>query len=220
LVRGLVGIGAEKLGVGFPFALSRIYHLNYRQYMLAQTVELKLKQASAVLGVDPKDLQNLVQFKVLRPRRRKSVYWFDNRILLEAKVALYLKESLGASTEVLARFTRALSTSLLEEETAGLRYLWLSSRPASGREPIEVRIPLRNLTRELEGQLPRANVYRDLPRGRKRPGWKREFARGLEAAAQDLSGVTESAIRAAIRAHRAGKKRSPEITVGPKERST
>ena len=33
-------------------------------------VELKLKQASAVLGIDPKDLQNLVQFQVLRPRRR------------------------------------------------------------------------------------------------------------------------------------------------------
>jgi hypothetical protein len=33
-----------------------------------QSVELKLKQASAVLGVAPKDLQNLVQFKVLRQR--------------------------------------------------------------------------------------------------------------------------------------------------------
>jgi hypothetical protein len=33
-----------------------------------QGVELKLKQASAVLGVPPKELQNLVQFGVLRPR--------------------------------------------------------------------------------------------------------------------------------------------------------
>ena len=37
-----------------------------------KTVELKLKQASAVLGVDPKELQNLVQFKVLRPSRRDN----------------------------------------------------------------------------------------------------------------------------------------------------
>jgi hypothetical protein len=37
-----------------------------------QSVELKLKQASAVLGVAPKDLQNLVQFKVLRPPRRDT----------------------------------------------------------------------------------------------------------------------------------------------------
>jgi hypothetical protein len=74
-----------------------------------EAIELKLKQASAVLGVAPKDLQNLVQFKVLRPIRRDSFYWFDNRLLLEAKVALYLKESLGTSTEVLVLFTRALS---------------------------------------------------------------------------------------------------------------
>lgn len=183
-----------------------------------QTVELKLKQASAVLGVDPKDLQNLVQFKVLRPPRRDSFYWFDNRLLLEAKVAFYLKESLGTSTEVLARFTRALSNNLKEEEPTRFRYVWLRSRPARGREPIEVRIPLRNLAKELEQQLPRATVYQDLPRGRKRPGWKREFKRSLEAAARDLSGVTESQIIEAVRGYRAGKKRLPEITVGGSRR--
>src|ERR1700694_4065894 len=115
-----------------------------------RSVELKLKQASAVLGVDPKDLQNLVQFKVLRPPRRDSFYWFDNRLLLEAKVAFYLKESLGTSTEVLARFTQALSNNLQEEEPTSFRYVWLRSRPATGSEPIEVRIPLRNLPREGE----------------------------------------------------------------------
>ena len=57
-----------------------------------EAVELKLKQASAVLGVAPKDLQNLVHFKVLRPSRRDSIYRFDNRLLLEAKIALYLKD--------------------------------------------------------------------------------------------------------------------------------
>src|SRR6266849_2673255 len=184
-----------------------------------QTVELKLKQASAVLGVNPKDLQNLVQFKVLHPTRRNSFYWFDSRLLLEAKVAFYLKESLGTSTEVLARFTQALSDNLKEEESARSRYVWLRSRPARGREPIEVRIPLRTLARELEQQLPRAAVYRDLPRGRKRPGWKREFARSLEAAARDLSGVTESQIMQAIRGYRAERRRLPEITVGGPKRS-
>src|ERR1700731_3395006 len=127
-----------------------------------QSVELKLKQASAVLGVAPKDLQNLVQFKVLRPPRRDGLYWFDNRHLLEAKVAFYLKESLGASTEVLARFTQALSNCLRKEETTKFRYVWIRSRPATSRDPIEVRIPLRNLAKELEQQLPRAAVYRDL----------------------------------------------------------
>ena len=49
-------------------------------------VEFKLKQASAVLGVPAKDLQNLVQLKVIRPARRDNLYWFDSRLLLEAKL--------------------------------------------------------------------------------------------------------------------------------------
>ena len=89
-----------------------------------EAIELKLKQASAVLGVAPKDLQNLVQFKVLRPIRRDNFYWFDNRLLLEAKIAFYLKESLGASTDVLALFMRALF-SLKDEDVATVRYLSL-----------------------------------------------------------------------------------------------
>jgi len=183
-----------------------------------EALELKLKQASAVLGVPPKDLQNLVQFKVLRPTRRNSLYWFDRRLLLEAKVALYLKESLGSSTEVLALFTRALPD-FRNEDVTRVRYLCLRSRPAKGREPIEVRIPLRDLAKELKEQLPAAAVYQDLPRGRKRAGWKREFTRTLEAAAKDLSGVTESQIAEAIRGFRAEKKKLPEITVAPSKKT-
>lgn len=179
---------------------------------------LKLKQASAVLGVTPKDLQNLVQFKVLRPTRRDNFYWFDNRLLLEAKVALYLKDSLGTSTEVLARFTQALSN-LNDEQMRGTRYLSLQSRPSKNRKPVEVRIPLADLAKELKEQLPLASVYQDLPRGRKRPGWKREFVRSLEAAAQDLSGVTEPQIGEVIRGIRAEKKRLPEITVEPSRKT-
>ena len=160
-----------------------------------------------------------MQFEVLHPPHRNSFYWFDNRLLLEAKVAFYLKESLGTSTEVLARFTQAISNRLKEEEPARARYMWLRSQPAGGREPIEVRIPLRNLARELEQQLPRAAVHPDLPRGRKRPGWKREFARSLAAASRDLSGVTAPQIMDTIRGYRAEKKRLPEITAGGSRRS-
>ena len=55
-----------------------------------QAVELKLKQPSAILGVPAKDLQNLLQLKVIRPARWNNFYWFNNRLLLEAKVAFYL----------------------------------------------------------------------------------------------------------------------------------
>ena len=183
-----------------------------------QPVELKLKQASAVLGVEPKDLQNLVQLKVVRPPRRDRFYWFDNRLLLEAKVAFYLKDSLGASSALLARFTEAVSEGLRRWEPRRLSYVRLRSRPARGRETIEVGIPLRGLAKELEEQLPRAALYQDLPRGRKRPGWKREFARGLHAAAADISDVSESEIIRAIRGYRAEKKSSPEITLVSRKR--
>lgn len=187
---------------------------------MRQSVELKLKQASAVLGVDAKDLQNLVQFKVLRPRRRDSLYLFDNRLLLAAKVAFYLKESLGTPTDLLARFTEALSNSLKQDERPRPRYVWLCSRPSKDREGIEVRIPLANLAKELEEQLPRAAECRDLPRGRKRSGWKREFTGKLQAAARDLSGVTESQIAETIRRYRSEKKRLPEITVVRSQKSS
>ncbi len=183
-----------------------------------RVVELKLKQASAVLGVSSKDLQNLVQLNVLRPSRRDAYYWFDTRRLLEAKVAFYLKESLGASTDVLARFTQALSSSISDEDWIKLRYLRMSSRPARGREAIEVLIPLRNLAKELDEQLPRARLYQDLPRGRKRAGWKRELVRNLEAAADDLAGITPEQVRSAIRGYRAEKKGLPEVTVGGEKR--
>jgi hypothetical protein len=58
-----------------------------------------------------------------------------------------------------------------------------------------------------------------LPRGRKRPGWKREFTRSLAAAADDLSGVTEVQVAQAIRGFRAEKKRLPEITVAPSRKT-
>jgi hypothetical protein len=183
-------------------------------------VELKLKQASAVLGVPPKDLQNLVQLKVLRPPRRDRFYWFDANLLLEAKLAFYLKESLGTSTEVLARFTDVLSRNLREQEAMKSRYVWLRSKAARNREAIEIRIPIRDLAKELEEQLPRAAAHQDLPRGRKRAGWKREFLRNVKAAARDLSDVKASEISEAVRSYRAEKRLLPEISVGePKKRA-
>jgi len=50
---------------------------------------LKLKQASAVLRVEPKELQNLVQFGVVKPKRVGMVpIFFDKETLLTAKVAV------------------------------------------------------------------------------------------------------------------------------------
>src|SRR5215472_17613662 len=99
-----------------------------------RTVTLKLKQASVVLGVPPKDLQNLVQMGVVRPARRRNVCWFDASVLLEAKVAFYLKESLGSSSDLLARFTEALSQNLDRTEMSDLGDICLRSRPLNGTD--------------------------------------------------------------------------------------
>jgi hypothetical protein len=178
-----------------------------------QTVTLKLKQASLVLGVPAKDLQNLVQLGVIRPMRRDRVCWFDTNLLLKAKVAFYLKESLGSSSDLLARFTEALSHNLDTADTGTLRDICLRSRPFNGTDAVEIKIPIRSLARELEDQIPLASAYKDLPRGRKRSGWKKGFLRSVQKAAADLGNLSEEEILRTVRESRLGRKKQPEITV-------
>jgi hypothetical protein len=178
-----------------------------------QNVALKLKQASAVLGVPPKDLQNLVQLGVIRPSRRGNVYRFDANVLLEAKVAFYLKESLGSSSDLLAKFTEALSQNFGKVGMKDLTDIYLCSRPPDGLNAVEIKIPVRSLARELEGQIPLANAYKDLPKGRKRSGWKKDFLRSVQKAAADLGDISNEKILTTVREYRSGRKKLPEITV-------
>jgi hypothetical protein len=174
-----------------------------------QQIELKLKQASAVLGATPKDVQNLVQFRLVRPRRRNGVYWFDANALLTANVVLYLKDSLGASTASLLRVIQAAArVPGFIEGTA--ETLSITFRRSSSRRPLEIRIPLRLLAEDLEKRLPLAEAARDLPRGRKRPGWKREFRTAAQEAASALGNVSDADVMKAIREYRSGK---PELKV-------
>ncbi|HLJ90792.1 MAG TPA: hypothetical protein VKZ53_28565 [Candidatus Angelobacter sp.] len=178
-----------------------------------QTVILKLKQASIALGVLPKDLQNLVQMGVICPARRRNVCWFDMKVLLEAKVAFYLKESLGSSSELLARFTEAFSENLGQVETKDPRDICLRSRPLNHTDAVEIKIPVRSLARELKNQIPLASAFKDLPKGRKRPGWKKDFLRSIRKAAADLDDISEGEILKVVRESRVGQKKLPEITV-------
>jgi len=92
-----------------------------------RTVQLKLKQASAVLEIPPKELQNLVQFGVLKPKQRAGLFVFDTTTLYAAKVALFLKTALGTNTELLSEFTGALLNrlpSFPEEQAAILVFGW------------------------------------------------------------------------------------------------
>jgi len=178
-----------------------------------QTLTLKLKQASVVLGVPPKDLQNLVQLGVIRPARRNRVCWFDANLLLEAKVAFYLKEALGSSSDLLARFTEAFSKILGKAKIRDLEDICLRSRPLNGTKGVEIKIPVRSLARELEDQIPLASAYKDLPKGRKRAGWKKELLQSVQKAAVDLGDLSEEKILKTVREYRSGPKKLPEITV-------
>ena len=173
---------------------------------------LKLKQASAVLQIRPKELQNLVQFGVVKPRRLEGTYFFDANALMVAKVASYLKESLGTRTSVLSKLMEAFSASEEEFKSENPKYIIFNCRLAAEEEPIKLGVPFRALGEQIEERMSRADLYKDLPRGKKRRGWKKEFLESLTEAAKDIGEVSEEEILRTVRSYRK-ERRAPEITV-------
>ena len=174
--------------------------------------KLKLKQASAVLRIPPKELQNLVQFGVVRPKRSEGTYLFDMDALLVAKVASCLKESLGMRTSVLAELMNAFLVSKGKLKSENPKYVIFSCRLSADEEPIKLGVPFRALGEQIEDRLGRADLYKDLPRGRKRRGWKKEFLQSLTEAAMEVGEVSEEVILRTVRAYRK-EKRTPVISV-------
>jgi len=174
--------------------------------------KLKLKQASAVLQVQPKELQNLVQFGVVKPQRSAGTYFFDMKILLTAKVALYLKELLGTRTSTLSKLMDAFRASEDKFRTQNPNYVVFSCRLTAEEEPIKLGVPFRALEEQVAERMNRADLYKDLPRGRKRRGWKKEFLQSLSEAAKNIGDISEEEILRTVRAYRKDK-RAPEITV-------
>ena len=173
---------------------------------------LKLKQASAVLRVPPKELQNLVQFGIVKPKRKDGSYLFDKGTLLTAKVAIRLKESLGTRANVLSKLIQALRASEKELGRKNPEYIVFTCRFSNQEEPIKLGVPFRSLNEEVEQEMSRADLYRDLPRGRKRPGWKKEFLAVLSDAAKDMGDISEDEILRKIRSYR-DERRKGQITV-------
>jgi hypothetical protein len=173
---------------------------------------LKLKQASAVLQIRPKELQNLVQFGLVKPQRSDGTHLFDTNTLLVAKVASCLKESLGARTTLLVKFMDAFGASEEDLRAKNPKYVVFECRLGSEQEPVKIAVPFRALGDRIEERMSRADLYRDLPRGRKRKGWKREFLESLTEAAKDIGDLSEEEILRTVRIYRK-EKRAPEITV-------
>ncbi len=173
---------------------------------------LKLKQASAVLRIPPKELQNLVQFGVVRPKRSKGTYLFDMDTLVVARVASCLKESLGTRTSVLAKLMNVFLASRERLKSENPKYVIFSCRLSAEEEPIKLGVPFRALGQQIEERLGRADLYKDLPRGRKRRGWKKEFLQSLTEAAKEVGEVSEEEILRTVRAYRR-EKRTPVISI-------
>ena len=173
---------------------------------------LKLKQASAVLRVEPKELQNLVQFGVVKPKRVDGTYLFDKGTLLTAKVAFRLKESLGTRANVLSKLIDVFRASEKGLRIKNPEYVVFTCRFSAEEEPIKLGVPFRSLGEQIDLGMSRAELYRDMPPGRKRAGWKKEFLETLSEAAKDIGKISEEEIQRTIRGYRE-ENRIPEITV-------
>jgi hypothetical protein len=163
---------------------------------------LKLKQASAVLQMQPKELQNFVQFGVVKPSRSEGTYFFDAKTLLVAKVASYLKESLGTRTSVLSKLMQAFSESEDKLKGENPKYIIFSCRLGAEQEPIKLGVPFRSFGEQIEERMGKADLYKDIPRGRKRRGWKKEFLESLNEAAKGIGEVSEEEISRDVRTYR------------------
>src|ERR1700677_933736 len=168
---------------------------------------LKLKQASAVLQIEPKELQNLVQFGAVKPKRSEGTYLFDTNTLLVAKVAFCLKESLGTRTSVLSKLMDLFLASEKELKSENPKYIVFKCQLSAEEDPIKVGVPLCALGKQLREQITRAHLYRYLPRGRKRRGWKKEFLDSVTEAARYIDEVSGEEILQTVRAFR--KERPP-----------
>ena len=176
------------------------------------TKALKLKQASAVLKVQPKELQNLVQFGVVKPTRSAGTYLFDRKALLTAKVAFCLKDSLGTRANILTKLIDAYRSSEEQRAAKTPKYVVFNCRFSADEEPIKLGVPLRSLEKQIQQGMGQVELYRDLPRGRKSAEWKQAFLETLSEAAKDMGDLSNEDILKTIQDVRQ-ERRMPEITI-------
>jgi hypothetical protein len=92
------------------------------------------------------------------------------------------------------------------------KYVVFKCRLSAKEDPIKLGVPFRALREQIEERMSRADLYKDMPRGRKRRGWKKKFLESITEAAKDIGEVSEEEILRTVRAYRR-ERRTPEITV-------
>ena len=87
-------------------------------------------------------------------------------------------------------------------------------------EPIKLGVPFRSLGEQIEQGMSRADLYRDMPRGPKRAGWKKEFLEALSEAAKDIGRYPKrrSSARFAVIVKRGACRRSPLLPKSKKRK--
>lgn len=148
----------------------------------------------------------------MKPKRVEGTYVFDNESLLTAKVAFRLKESLGTRANVLSRFIDVFRASEKGLRRKNPEYVVFTCHFAAEEEPIKLGVPFRSLGEQIEEGMSRAELYRDLPRGRKRAGWKKEFLATLSEAVKEIGDISEEEVQRTIGRYRA-EEQTPEITI-------
>jgi len=69
----------------------------------------------------------------------------------------------------------AFSASEEKLRTQNANYVVFNCWLTGGEEPIKLGVPFRALEEQVEERMNRADLYKDLPRGRKRRGGRRNF---------------------------------------------
>src|SRR5205085_8454863 len=174
-----------------------------------ENFELKAGQVAAVVGIDAKQLQNVVEAGYVRPsvagRGRGSVRLYTFEDVVRLRVFDILVRSYGLEQ---GRAARMLSSAWPRRLTAGRQTLVIEPVKApAGRglslEPIT--IPLADIVTETERRIGRVRkTYREGKRGRP-VGWSKRMRDALSNVSGNLQEVSDEQIRRTIAAHRAGK---------------
>lgn len=174
-----------------------------------ENFELKAGQVAAVVGINAKQLQNVVDAGYVRPtvvgRGRGSVRLYTFEDVVRLRVFDILVRAYGLEQD---RAARMLSDAWPRRLTTEKKTLVISPVKApAGRglslEPIT--IPLSDIVSETERRIVRVRkTYREKKRGRP-AGWSKQMHEALSDVSDHLQGVSDEQIRRAVTAHRARK---------------
>lgn len=89
---------------------------------------------------------------------------------------------------------QAFSDSEAELKAENPKYIVFKCKLGTDEEPVKLGVPFRSLGEQIEKRMGKAELYKDIPRGKKRRGWKKEFLESLSKAAKDMGEISDEEI--------------------------